>query len=201
MTTTRDLGLRCECGRVRGVLRGVAPSTTNRAVCYCHDCRAFAHWLDREALLDGRGGADIVQVARARLEITEGRDQLRCMRLTDRGMHRWYAGCCRFPLANTIPVAPFAGVPRQAIEVEIADLEPTFGPILYTNLDGAVGGRPPGARMSLRRLAHVSALLAGWLARGLGQPTPFFDASNRPIVEPEVLGAAEREALRSHPRA
>jgi hypothetical protein len=40
------------------------------------------YWLERDDLLDERGGTAIIQIARARLEITEGADQIQCMRLS-----------------------------------------------------------------------------------------------------------------------
>jgi hypothetical protein len=198
---TADIPIRCKCGRVRGVARGVGPRTVNRAVCYCHDCRAFAHWLEREDLLDARGGTAINQLARARLEITEGADEIRCMRLSAKGLHRWYAECCRTPLGNTIPRIPYIGVVRSAFEAPPADDLSTFGEEMAAHVGAAVGGPPPGAKLTFRSLAHVTGLLASWFFRGLGHPTPFFDRNNRPTVAPRVLTGEERQKLREHPRA
>jgi len=190
---------RCQCLRVRGRVLELAPDTANRCVCYCHDCRAFAHHLGRGDLVDARGGADIVQVARARLVIDEGLDQLRCLRLTPGGLFRWYADCCKTPMANTLPRVPFAGLCRSALDVAEAQL-PTADLIHGRS---AVGGLPPGASagLSLRSIARPGRLFASWMASGLGHPTPLFDRSGKPRVEPRVLTASERQALREHPRA
>ena len=196
-----DLPVRCRCGAVRGVVRGVSPATVNRALCYCHDCRAFAHWLERDDLLDARGGAELVQLARAHLEIAEGLDRVRCMRLSDKGLYRWYAECCRTPLGNTIPWIPFVGLARAAIDVPPERSEALFGPPLVTRPEDAVGGARPNDPRRLGRLAHVLWLLAKWSVRRLGHPTPFFDRRNQPTSPPRVLTAAERQALRDHPRA
>jgi hypothetical protein len=196
-----DISVRCKCGAVRGVAHNVSPKTVNRAVCYCHDCRAFAHWLGREDVMDARGGTEIVQLARARLEIIEGIDQLRCMRLTPRGLHRWYADCCKTPLGNTMPAIPFIGIARCAFEVPPEHLDGALGPILVANVDSAVGGARRGEGMTIRSLVHATRLLATWTLRRLGHPTPLFDRENRPTVTPRILTAAERQTLRQHPHA
>jgi len=186
---------------VRGVARSVSPDTVNHAVCYCHDCRAFLHWLERDELLDAHGGTKIIQLGRSRLEIEEGRDQIQCMRLSPKGMHRWYAQCCKTPLANTLPAIPFAGVSRALFDVSADDDESTFGPVMYGNARQAIDDAPPEARLRLRDAVHVTRLLASWALRRLGHPTPFFDKENRPVVTPRVLTTAERQHLREHPRA
>ena len=49
-----DVPLRCECGKIRGLAEGVAQSEGTRCVCYCGDCQAFARFLGRDGILDGR---------------------------------------------------------------------------------------------------------------------------------------------------
>jgi hypothetical protein len=178
----------------------LSPTTANRCICYCHDCRAFMHWLGREDVLDERGGTDIIQVARARLTIETGLDQLRCLRLSSRGLHRWYVECCKTPIANTMPRIPFAGLSRVSLELPDPSVLPD--PDLIHGRS-AVGGLPPGASagLSLRGVARPARLFASWMAHGLGQPTPLFDRSEKPRVEPRVLTSSEREKLRQHPRA
>lgn len=65
MTAPVDLPLRCSCGALRGVLRGMSPARGNRVVCYCRDCQAFAHFLDRDEILDAHDRAPPAAVARA----------------------------------------------------------------------------------------------------------------------------------------
>src|SRR5215831_20849654 len=95
-----DLPLRCQCGRMRGVASDVSPSTGFRVVCYCKDCQAFAHFLDRADVLDPAGGTDIFQMPPGRLKLTAGTDAMRCLRLSNKVL-RWYSDCCRTPIANT----------------------------------------------------------------------------------------------------
>ena len=198
---TSDLPTRCKCSGVRGIARSVSPRTVNHAVCYCRDCRAFLHWLERDELLDDHGGTEIIQLGRSRLEIEEGHDQIQCMRLSPKGLHRWYAQCCKTPLANTLPAIPFAGVARAVFDVRADDGESTFGPVMSGHVRQAIGGAPPDAKLRLRDAVHITRLLASWALRGLGHPTPFFDRKNRPVVTPRVLTTAERQQLREHPRA
>ncbi len=78
-----DLPIRCSCGALRGIARGVSAKRGNRIVCYCDDCQSFAYFLEHpDRILDSHGGTDIFQMSPARLEISEGADQLVCMRLT-----------------------------------------------------------------------------------------------------------------------
>lgn len=81
-----EQALRCECGKVRGRFLDASPRATPRIVCYCADCQAFVRFLKRGDLLDVHGGTDIVQTAPANLEITEGRNQIRCVRLSAKGL-------------------------------------------------------------------------------------------------------------------
>src|SRR5690348_17955313 len=107
---TKNAALRCRCGEVRGVVTDVAPNTVNRVVCYCDDCQAFLHYLGRADLLDAHGGSDIVQVAPASLSFERGADRIAGLRLTPKGLHRFYATCCKMPLGNTVgPAIPFVG--------------------------------------------------------------------------------------------
>ena len=198
---TVDLPIQCRCAKVRGMAREVGPGTVNYGICYCHDCRAFAHWLGREDLLDGHGGTTIVQLARSRLEIIEGREQLRCMRLSDKGMYRWYAACCRSPLGNTVAPIPFVGLAASAFGLDDATATARFGPSRAAQMNEAVGGRPPGPGLGVGGVLHVVRLIASWFLGRRGHPTPFFDRKNVPSVPPQVLSADERQQLRQHPRA
>jgi hypothetical protein len=106
-----DLPLRCRCGHVRGLASEVSPFTGCRVVCYCEDCRAFARFLKRPDVLDAAGGTDIFQMQPRRLKLTAGMDAVRCLRLSKRGVFRWYSDCCRSPIGNTAgPRVPVIGV-------------------------------------------------------------------------------------------
>src|SRR5689334_2851856 len=97
-----DAELRCRCGQVRARLTNASPHTVNHVMCYCDDCQAFLHHLGRLDLLDACGGTDIVQVAPAFLSLQSGKDRVAGIRLTAKGLYRWYASCCKTPLGNTV---------------------------------------------------------------------------------------------------
>jgi Family of unknown function (DUF6151) len=200
-----DLPLRCACGAVHGLLRGVGPERGNRIVCYCDDCQAFAHYLGRAGeILDANGGTDIFQTSPARVAITGGADQLVCVRLTSKGLLRWYAGCCRTPIANTPPSAqlPFVGLIHRFADhagdgrSRDAVLGPVrarlFGRYALGDRRGLNADDRPPVRMILRLAA---SLLAARL-RGEHRASPFFDPrSGEPVAAPRVLGERERRPL------
>jgi hypothetical protein len=42
---SKNAALQCRCREVRGLVTKVSPSTMNRVVCYCDDCRRFSTTL------------------------------------------------------------------------------------------------------------------------------------------------------------
>jgi hypothetical protein len=195
-----DLPLACRCGRVRGVARAVAPTASFRFVCYCQDCQAFARFLERPDVLDAAGGTDIVHVPTGRVELTAGTDAVRSLRFSGR-VFRWYAECCRTPIANTAgPRFPVVGLISAFMgEPDGRSREDVLGPALCGIFRrSAVGPLPPNAppAPSLRLFLQRGLRLFGWWWRGLGRPTPFFDArTGKPLSAPHVFTPAERAAL------
>jgi Family of unknown function (DUF6151) len=197
-----NLPLRCRCGRLRGVASDVSPSRGFRFVCYCGDCQAFARFLKRADVLDRAGGTDIFQMPPARVKLTAGKDAMRCLRLSSKVL-RWYADCCRTPIANTAagPGFPVVGVVHSFMDHEAdgRSRDEVLGPPLCRIFDRSVTGPlPPNASSppSLRLFARRASLLLGWWVRGLARPTPFFDDRTKaPRAVPHVLAPGERAAL------
>jgi len=197
-----DLALRCECGHVRGVASEVSPSTGYRVLCYCKDCQAFARFLEQADVLDTAGGTDIFQMPPGRVKLTAGMDAMRCLRLSNRGIYRWYTDCCRTPIGNTAgPRVPLIGLIHCFMDHE-ADghsRDVVLGPPLCRIYERSAVGplpstptAPPSFRVSVRRASKMF----GWWMRGLARPTPFFDDStNAPCSAPRVLTRSERAAL------
>jgi hypothetical protein len=122
--------LQCRCGVVQGTVS--RPEIANRMVCYCRDCQAFAHFLGRAAdILDEDGGSDVVQTPPANVVFTAGVDSLACMRLTERGLLRWYASCCNTPIGNTPPDfrMSFVGLVSTCLQSPTRSIEDSFGPV------------------------------------------------------------------------
>jgi hypothetical protein len=193
----RDAMLRCRCGEVRGHVRDAAPTTVNRVVCLCDDCQAFLHHLGRADLLDAHGGTDIVQVAPASLTFEAGVERIVGVRLTPKGLYRWYADCCKTPVGNTVgPAIPFVGIVAQAF----ASPDDLFGkPVGAIYGKYAVGEPPAGsANLNPRLLGRALRMVLGWRLRGKTWPHPFFDRASRAPTRPvTTLSRAERDALRA----
>jgi hypothetical protein len=202
-----DLQVRCSCGALRGVARGVSGDRGNRVVCYCDDCQSFAHFLERaEEVLDGHGGSEIFQMSPARLEITAGADQLACMRLAPSGLLRWYAACCRTPIGNTLASrqVPFVGLIVGCIDAgsQGHTLDQVLGPIRGRGHARFATGNRAQLDATDRFPARVILRLLGISLvarlRGDHRRSPFFDrATGAPISPPRVLTASELAAVRA----
>jgi hypothetical protein len=186
--------LRCQCGKVKGTLKH--NSEINRCVCYCADCQAFARFLRREReVLDARGGTSILQTIPANLTFTEGIEHLACLRLTTKGLLRWYTACCQTPIGNT-PPAPnpsFIGLIHTCLSAEPTSLDQAFGPIrMYVNTRSARGAKKPAAAGLLSGTLRVLGMILKARLDGRYKQTPFFVREiGTPIVVPQVLNDEE----------
>jgi hypothetical protein len=186
--------IRCRCGSLEGEL--AHPRDGNRVVCYCRDCQAFVHYLGNASqVLDTRAGSDIVQVLPKNLSFTRGSDQLACLRLRPKGLLRWYAGCCRTPIGNTLatPKLSFIGLLHCCLGPDHASLDGVFGPVTAWVHTGAARGEP-------KPPAEGTGKTVGWFIRttlrarinGEWRRTPLFrSGSSEPVAVPHVLSADE----------
>jgi hypothetical protein len=192
--------LQCRCGEVRGRVAGPSPNRVNRAVCYCDDCQAFLHHLGCADLLNEHGGTDIVQVAPASLSFGQGQERIVGVRLTPKGLYRWYASCCRTPVGNTVgPAVPFVGIVVAAFASETQRPDEIFGPpvgaIYGKYAVGPVAGVSSG--LDPRLVVRALRMVFGWRVSGKTWPHPFFDQATRAPKFPfTTLLPPEREALR-----
>ncbi|WP_428262863.1 DUF6151 family protein [Haliangium sp.] len=200
MSQTLEYG--CQCGALRGQATDVSPRTGLRLVCYCDDCQAYGLYLapttNGAPILDAGGGTEVYQLAPARLTITTGHEHLRCLRLSPKGLLRWYAGCCNTPIANTLPRSfPFVGVPVVALhpaEAREAALGPVRGRVhtRFARPDVPVDG---DRRASLGVIIRaVRNILRSWVKRQ-AKPSPFIRDDGSFAVEPTVLSKEERDAV------
>lgn len=204
----RDLPLKCRCGALRGMIKNVGRSQFVRAVCYCDDCQAYAHFLGRaNDLLDKNGGTEILPVVPSSLKLNYGVENLRCLRLSPKGIFRWYAGCCNTPIANTASISwvPYNGVVHAIIDGgDAAARDELLGPIQARIFQKfGIGELPPEALekipfgLTMRRFGFMLKGLIGMRYR----PSPFFDPrTGKPSRDPYVLELSEREALHSPER-
>lgn len=201
---SRDIPLRCACGSVTGVASNLDPDRGNRLVCMCDDCQTYAHWLDRaDVILDRNGGTDVFQMWPAQVKITAGHEHIRCVRLSAKGLMRWYAGCCSTPIGNSLDSArlPFVGILHTFMDHagDGRSRDEVLGPVLariharYGHPPLPPGSHPRGPLGLVLRA--IRQLLRGFVA-GAHKPSPLFDATGKPIVEPTIVAPQERERLR-----
>jgi len=187
-----DIRLKCNCGIVRGNVRDVSPHTGTRTVCYCDDCQAFARFLGHEdEILDKYGGTEVFQTTPAQIEISQGNDRLCCLRLTPKGLYRWYTDCCHTPVANTVAAkVPFASIFHSFMDIA-GDREASLGPVRFSVQGKYARGHPPGRTVypsfPLRLYLHFLPRLLLAALQGKHRPNPFFDEYKRPVSEPAVL--------------
>ena len=199
-TVTPSVGLSCRCGEVRGRVVNASPEVANHMLCYCDDCQAYLHHLGRTDLLDGHGGTDIVQVAPSTLSLDRGVDRIVGLRLTPKGLYRWYASCCKTPLGNSFGLSlPFIGLVVHTFDGGKERADAVFGPTLAAaGGNFAVNGLPAGTtEIGPRLLLRAIRLVLGWKWRGKTWPHPYFDEATRKPTRPiSILSRDEREALR-----
>ena len=198
--TGRSHRLRCRCGRLQG---WVEPArSTRRAVCYCRDCQTYARVLGVPGVVDDAGGTEVVATLPRHVRFTDGTEHLAALSLRDGGLLRWYASCCRTPIANTPRDARIAyvGLVHSALESGGPPLPLSFGASrMVVNTGGA---RRPVRATPWRNAIGIAALMRTLLAARLGggwRRNPFFDGPDgrQPVRPVRVLGDAERAAARA----
>jgi len=183
--------LECSCGLVKGFTHSVSEKIGNRVSCYCSDCQSFANQLrSKDQILNEYGGTDIFQIPLSFVNITEGKENIGCIRLRSKGLFRWYTKCCDTPIGNTMtPSIPFIGIIHNFMKHEVSR-EHDIGEILYHGLTKSSSKPFPKEipqnystfRIILRGLSKVLI----WKYKGLGKPNVFFnsdgDAKSTPLI-------------------
>ena len=191
--------LQCRCGSLKGVLADTRKA--NRVICYCRDCQAFAHFVGgAKQILDERGGSDIVQVLPKKLRFTQGVANLACIRLTEKGLLRWYANCCHTPIGNTLatPKLSFVGLVHTCLEgADGRSLDEAFGPVAACIHTKSARGEPkPKERGQTAIGAWFFETVLRARFNGDYKVTPFFDiASGAPVASPQLLSVDDRARL------
>ena len=188
--------LQCRCGTIKGYV--VRPGMAKRAVCYCKDCQAFAHFLKRaDTVLDEHGGTAIVATVPKQVHFTQGVEALASMSLSDHGLLRWYASCCNTPIGNTPRdfKTPYVGLIETCLKSDSPSLQESFGPVRMVVNTKSARGRVKSTPVSnlLGMLGLMKSVIGARLA-GTYKLNPFFRAeTGTPLVRPRELTKAERE--------
>ena len=191
-----EAAIRCNCGSVRGAV-DLARAYT-RGTCYCRDCQAYARFLERPDMVDACGGTDVVPMSPAGVRVTAGLEHVACVSLSEKGILRWYANCCRTPLGNT---------PRDPKIAYIGMVSTCFDAAPEA-IDAALGRRDRVVLNAKSATCEVQATPVAFVLGGLSilrhilaarfgrpPPSPFFDADGHPLRTAHVLTTAQREAL------
>ncbi len=191
--------LRCQCGKLNGQLSHTENST--HLMCYCKDCRAFAHYLGRAGdMIDAQGGVDIVVSHPQEITFSSGAEAIACMSLSQEGMLRWYASCCNTPIGNTSRNNKLAFVGMSsALLGGPASVESAFGPVRMRSFtENAKGKVASSAIKSLPLMVGFGVKLLRARLGGSYARTPFFKAgAAEPVAAPTVLAQPERDRLRA----
>ena len=188
------ISLKCDCGTVQGTAVNITPKSGNRVACCCSDCQAFADYLDRRPqTLDQHGGTEIYQTSQSQVKIHAGLDQVKSMKLSPKGLLRWYASCCYTPIGNTMSSGlPFMGIIHTFTDIQ--DRDKTLGPVrAYCQTQHAIGTvTHPKAhkKFPLGITGRILRQLITWKVQGKNTPSAFYDAEGKPVSEP-VIAARE----------
>jgi hypothetical protein len=150
-------------------------------------------------ILDAQGGTDVIQTAPANVTFTQGREALACMRLTEKGLLRWYAACCNTPIGNTLADyrVSFIGLVHSCLDGTGESLDDSFGPVrTCVNTKSAKGEVKPSSGGVISAILRFIAMVGRARIDGSYKRTPFFSADTAtPIVTPKVLSRTERDRL------
>lgn len=185
-----EINLKCTCGTVKGKTAVVSSKIGTRITCCCDDCQAFAHYLGQDqSVSDQYGGTDIFQIPVSYLTISEGKSEIACVRLSSKGMYRWYAKCCNTPIGNTLGAGgPFIGVIHSCMDnsqTRDVDLGKSRGHVLTKFAKTPVPENLKASSLSIN-FTMVTKILS-WKLKGFSKPSEFFNNDGKPICEPKIL--------------
>lgn len=185
-----EIKLKCTCGKVQGRSDNINSSVGTRIVCCCDDCQSFALHLGQEhTVLDQYGGTDIFQMPISKLRIIQGIEQIASLRLSSKGLYRWYAKCCNTPIGNSMGAGvPFIGVVHNFMDnasSRDADLGESRGHTQIKHARKEVPIDLQGSTFWLI-LRSLSKLIV-WKIKGFNKPSSFFNDSGNPVAKPNIL--------------
>lgn len=186
-----EIQLACSCGTVRGVAMNIKAKTGTRVMCCCYDCQSFAQFLEQEDnVLDRYGATEILQIPVSYVQITEGNEQIACVRLSQKGMYRWYVQCCNTPIGNTMKAGiPFIGLIHSFMDntsIKDVELSENLGYLKVKFAKKAVPFDQHASQFSV--MSKIIFNLIKWKIKGLDKSSTFFEDNGQPVVKPKILG-------------
>ncbi|HVK60237.1 MAG TPA: DUF6151 family protein [Bdellovibrionales bacterium] len=190
--------IQCECGKFRAELTGFPRNTPGRLKCYCDDCQAYLHFLNRADLLDEHGGSEVIPAYPSEFKLIAGKELLKCTRLIPAGMFRFSTTCCNTPIVNTDPKRPWAGIHRRMFTAkDPLQLDKALGPVKSSIMGKFAKGTPPAGtpqKFDFKGMTVVMPYLLKGMILGKAKGSPFFE-NGQSVATPKVLTADEfREA-------
>lgn len=178
----------CTCGEVQGSIENFPKHTPGRLVCYCNDCQKFLEKINRTDLLDECGGTEIIPVYPKDFKFIKGKDKLKCLRLTPKGLFRWYTSCCNTPFGNMTPGFPWIGLLN--VVFKNTNITQELGKVRSRVCGKYATKTPPKGTPTNMNLGSVFAvgpyLLKGFILKK-SIPSDFFEEDGKtPIVVPTI---------------
>lgn len=179
--------LKCRCGKIEGIAKNVKPKAGIRVVCYCNSCQNYARHLQDhgQGILDEYGGTDIYQLAPCQVEFSQGAELIKGIKLSEKGVHRWFASCCNTPIGNTVSLkTPFIGLIHNIID-DHANSDKHLGPVrARVHVYGAHGQLPAPQSKLLPVPVYIAKFILKiliWKITGKGKSSPFYDVDGKEI--------------------
>ncbi|MBV7255680.1 hypothetical protein KCG44_02645 [Pacificimonas sp. WHA3] len=145
-------------------------------------------------MLDSNGGTALFQTRCARLWIRTGRDDLRCVHLTDKPTLRWYAACCRTPMFNSYATGRVPYLTAFVANLDSDRRAQVLGPpVSLLFAEEATGDVGKVSKFSMPRFILRFVLrMAKDIIGGDRRRSPLFEPQSlRPISPPRRLEASD----------
>jgi hypothetical protein len=188
-----EVDLECFCGSLKGKLQVVSNKKSFHVHCLCKDCQNFASYLGNEdKILDEYGGSELFQTYPSYMKITEGKENLACIQLREKGIMRWYASCCNAPVANTMLSAkmPFIGLSVKMMKFTSKnEKQNTLGPVIMKAFGMSARGEKPVDAYDTFPKSFMPRIIKFMIVGYLGskhKPSPFF-SEKKSVCEPKIL--------------
>jgi hypothetical protein len=117
-STMIEAKLTCRCGAIQGKICAKQEDAI-RLHCYCNDCRAYANFIaakeqgaeNSKPMVNSSAESRLVLVGKNAVTIDQGIENFKLARkAANKGLFRYYAGCCHVQLMNTGDTLGFVGV-------------------------------------------------------------------------------------------